>query len=83
MSQLDREHIEEYARLEHEEYEKLLKRIKEGDFDFEADNYPPNERFVKLQRPVAICTSDVRNIWAQVPLCGSLIVPIMPLSFLA
>jgi len=77
---LDREHIEEYARLEHDEYEKLLKRIKEGSFDFEADSYPPDERFVKLQRPVALCTSDVQNIWTQVPLCGSLIVPIMPLS---
>jgi hypothetical protein len=77
---LDREHIEEYARSEHEEYDKFLKRIKEGTFDFEADSYPQDERFVKLQRPVALCTSDVQNIWAQVPLCGSLIVPIMPLS---
>ena len=79
---MDREYLEDYEQKERNEYERLVvRRIKKEEFDFERDRYPPNERFVNLQKPVAVTslgTANVRNLWAQIPLCGSLILPIVP-----
>lgn len=79
---MDREYLEDYAQREEAEYEKLvLKRIREGKFDFEKDKYPPDNRFVNLQYPVALASywsSNWSNIWAQVPFCGSLTLMIPP-----
>ena len=73
---MDREYLEDYEQKEHAEIERFLRRIQEGKFDFEKDKYPPDERFVNLQKPVAITNlegANVKNIWTQVPFCGSLI----------
>lgn len=79
---MDREYLEDYEQKERAEYEALKKRIREGKFSFEKDRYPPDERFVKLQKPVAsvitLDTARIGNIWAQVPFCGSLILILTP-----
>jgi len=82
MNILDREYLEDYEQREYEEYKRLVeKRIQEGKFDFEKDRYPPDDRFVKLQKPVAITTartSIISDLWAQAPFCGSLSVSLVP-----
>lgn len=80
---LDREYLEDYRAKEYRDYEDLEKKIKEGRFDPAKHKYPPNERFKNIQEPVAY-TSGLKahcekNIWAQIPFCGSLLVDIVPL----
>ncbi len=79
---MDREYLEDYEQKERSEYENLEKRIREGRFDFEKDKYPPDERFVNLQRPVALVSleaANVRSLWTQVPFCGSVALSLMSL----
>jgi len=77
---LDREYLEDYEQTEREEFERLVgKTLEEGSYSFENDRYPPNERFVKLKKPVAKVsweTMNIRNIWGQIPFSGSLILPL-------
>ena len=79
---MDKEYLQDYEQKEHSEYERLVvKRIREGRFSFEKDRYPPDERFVNLQKPVAVVSygaANVSNLWAQVPFCGSLILFLVP-----
>lgn len=76
-----REYLEDYHEKEQSEYGKLINRIWRGQFSFRKDRYPPDRRFVKLQRPVALTSPHgVRdNLWAQLPFCGSLILILLPL----
>jgi len=80
---LNREYLEDYEKKEMEEYERLfLKRMQDGKFDFKKDRYPPDQRFPKLQKPVALASFEsatLGNPWAQVPFCGSLIVFLTPI----
>lgn len=83
---LDREYLEDYEQREIREFVKLVRRIHEGKFSFEKDRYPPDERFVNIQKPVAMTSlrvASLNKIWAQVPFSGSLILvlPTWPLSF--
>ena len=76
---LDREYLEDYQQKEIEKRKRLLKDIEVGQFDLEKDKYPPDKRFVKIQKPVVSTTigcASVRNIWTQIPFCGSLIINI-------
>lgn len=79
---MDREYLEDYEQREEAEYKELvLKRIREGKFDFKKDKYPADNRFVNLQYPVALASywsTNWSNIWAQVPFCGSLVLMIPP-----
>jgi len=80
---LDREYLEDYEQKEKAQYEKLLKDIQEDKFDFTKDRYPPDERFVQLQKPVALATagsSRINDICAQIPFSGSLILMLEPLQ---
>ena len=81
---MDKEYLEDYDAKEVREYELLKKKIQEGKFDFERDEYPPADRFRNLQEPVAhALTPEAHrgtNIWAQVPFSGSLVIDISPLS---
>jgi hypothetical protein len=74
---LDREYLEDYEAKEKAEYEQFMKRIADGRFSFETDKFPPDERFIKLQKPVAL--AGLGNPWVQVPFCGSLIVILSPI----
>lgn len=79
---MDKEYLEDYNERERAEYERFFKSVQQDRFSFETDRYPPDERFVKIQRPVASTTlklGHARNVWAQVPFCGSLILPLMPI----
>lgn len=79
---MDKEYLEDYKRKELAEYERLVvKGIEKGSFSFGKERYPPNNRFVKLQEPVALTTLETAhydNIWAQIPFCGSLVLPLAP-----
>ena len=56
---LDRESLEDYERKEMAEYERLvLKSIEQNKFDFSKDRFPPDDRFVNLQKPVAFASYD-------------------------
>ena len=77
---MDREYLEDYEQKELSEYKRLERKIREGKFDFEKDRYPPAKRFVKLQKPVALTSlevANVRDLWTQIPFCGSLVLPLM------
>jgi hypothetical protein len=78
---LNREYLEDYEQREKSEYKRFLERLKNGS-TLSDERYPPDNRFVKLQRPLAaLYNFDIlENIWAQVPFAGSLLIPIPPLS---
>jgi len=79
---LNKESLEDYRQKELAEYERLVVQgIKRGTFSFGRDKYPSEDRFIKLQRPIAVTsleTARITNIWAQIPFCGSLILPLPP-----
>lgn len=78
---MDREYLKDYEQGEQRELERLLKNIREGKFSFDEDRFPPNERFIKLQRPVALASplsTNSSNLWAQIPFSGSLIIYLPP-----
>jgi hypothetical protein len=79
---LDREYLEDYQQKEKAEQGKFFKKIQEGKFDIGKDRYPPDDRFVKLQRPVTVCNllfAHTNCFWAQVPFSTSLVLSIPPL----
>ncbi|MCJ7633275.1 hypothetical protein MUP77_12900 [Candidatus Bathyarchaeota archaeon] len=74
---MNRDYLEDYSQREASEYDKLKRRIRDGSFSFTDDRYPPDERFVKIQKPVAFAEFEAiskENLWAQLPFCGSLVV---------
>jgi len=79
---MEKEFLIEYEQKERSEFERLEKRILEGEFSFEKDTFPPDNRFIKLQKPVALTalgTSNLEAIWVQIPFCGSLILLLPPI----
>ncbi|MDH5733884.1 MAG: hypothetical protein OEY88_08910 [Candidatus Bathyarchaeota archaeon] len=84
LSIMDKEYLADYEKREKAEFERLvLKKIPEEKFDFLKDKYPPDRRFLKLQKPVTASTFEfesISDVWAQVPFCGSLILtlPALP-----
>jgi len=81
---MDRKYLEDYAQKELSEYDRLVvEKMVDGRFQFEHDRFPPDYRFVKIQKPVAFATSkasNLKNLWAELPFCGSLIISIPPIS---
>jgi hypothetical protein len=79
---LDREYLDDYKQKELSEYERsVTRRITKGTFSFGKDKYPPEDRFAGLKRPIALTTLEtarITNVWAQIPFCGSLILPLPP-----
>jgi hypothetical protein len=79
---MKREFLEDYEQKEKANYEKtVMKRLTDGAFDFEKDKYPPDERFIKMQRPMALAPLEIaksQDIWAQIPFCGSLVIGLAP-----
>ena len=79
---MDKEYLEDYEQKERSEYERFLKSVQEGKFSFKEDRFPPDERFLNLQKPVAYASvgeySDISDLWAEVPFSGSLIIPLPP-----
>ncbi len=91
---MDKGYLEDYEQREQAEYDRLADRIREGRFAFGKESFPPDRRFVKLQKPVALAavldvskvgglmnnvscdTSIENNLYAQIPFCGSLVLPI-------
>jgi hypothetical protein len=80
---LDTEYLEDYEQRENIEFERFLNGVQEGRLSFQNDKYPPDSCFYELHRPVVDAAIDAlselpnrKNIWAQIPLSGSLILPI-------
>ena len=73
---MDKEYLVNYERKEQEQWDKLIvRKIEAGTFSKEKDRYPPKERFINLQKPIANTTLRSQTngrFWAQVPFCGSL-----------
>ena len=64
-----------------ENFRNLLRSIEEDKFSFPKDRYPPLERFRKIQKPIAISPHvQMKNVWAQIPFCGSLVYPLYPVT---
>ncbi len=74
---MEKAYLEDYAQKEKEENELFLNMFRSGKFSIEKDRYPPDNRFIKLQRPVAIAGPG--PIWCQIPFSPSLIVLVPPI----
>ncbi len=80
---MDREYLKDYEEKEWNEYQKLVKRTLEGKLSFGRDVFPDDGRFVKLQKPVGFASHETpicRNLWSQIPFCGSLILSLNPFA---
>lgn len=80
---MDKEYLEDYEQKEQVQRERLQRDIMEGKFSFGKDRYPGDERFVKLNRPVALAGRKAAmsgDLWAQVPFSGSLILLLPSIS---
>lgn len=81
---MDRDFLEDYEQKERSEYERLLRKINDENFSFENDKFPPDERFINIQKPVATFPSlwlaTAKDIWAMIPFCGSLICYLPPVK---
>jgi len=76
---LDREFLEDYEERELEEGNYFRKMASEGRFS-KTDLYPPIERFHKLNYPLVWAAPGGMSIWPQIPMCGSLLIQILPVS---
>jgi len=81
---MDKEFLLDYEEGELEERRNFLKSLDE-DFEFETDRFPSDNRFPRLAKPVAEVSprrtgGTESDIWAQVPFCGSLLVPLPPID---
>jgi hypothetical protein len=78
---MDKEFLEDYEQRESSEYRALLESIVRDEFDLKRDRFPPDRRFLNIQRPVAVTsfgTMRADHIWAQIPFCGSVILALPP-----
>ncbi len=76
---MNKEFLEDYQKKELEEYRSYCNKIDLESFSFKKFPYPPDERFVKIKKPVTIASNESLKgdaIWAQLPFTGSLIFPI-------
>lgn len=79
---MDREYLEDYKQREKAELARFLRGLQSGKLCLGKDKYPPDERFLKLQKPVARASfgnTSIDKIWAQIPFCGSLLLLLPPL----
>jgi hypothetical protein len=79
--QLDKDYLKDYKEKEDAEYAILLKEIENGNFSLGNDKYPPDNRFVRLGKPVAFTTPETarpENLWATIPFSGSTLVLLLP-----
>lgn len=79
---MDREYLEDYKQREKADLAHFLRGLQSGKFSLGKDKYPSDERFVKLQKPVAKASfgnTSIDKIWAQIPFCGSLLLLLPPL----
>lgn len=74
---MNKDFLSEYHQKEFEQIGEYLKKIETGSADL---TYPPKNRFPKLKEPVALSSVAKGPFWPLIPLFGSLIIPIHPLS---
>jgi len=78
---LDREYLEDYEQKEYHQQERFLKDLREGRFSLSVDKYPPDSRFVNIQKPVTLAFGATfhGNLWSMIPFCGSMLLTIPPI----
>ncbi|MDA4114290.1 MAG: hypothetical protein OK474_09610 [Thaumarchaeota archaeon] len=69
------EQLTSYEQEESSRFDQYLKRIERG----ETGGYPEPERFRRLTEPVGKRATDA-SLWPQIPLFGSLTVPLFPVN---
>lgn len=76
---MQKEFLQDYQEDENERIERFRQEIlRQGKLTPET-MFPPKERFRRLSKPYAVaCLPPAASIWPQVPLYGSLIIPIFP-----
>lgn len=77
---MNRDYLQDYWEKEKIEGKKFEREVLEGRFSLENDIYPPKDRFVNLQKPIALITqlANINNLWCQIPYSGSSILPLLP-----
>lgn len=71
---MEKEYLEDYLVKEEKEIERFLDDLLRVD---SHSSYPDKSRFHKLKEPIGMADT-YNSIWAQIPLFGSLIIPIRP-----
>jgi len=72
---LNLEQLTSYEQEESSRFDQYLKRVERG----ETGGYPEPERFRRLTEPVGKRATDA-SLWPQIPLFGSLTVPLFPVN---
>jgi len=72
---LNLEQLTSYEQEESSRFDQYLKRVERG----ETGGYPEPERFRRLTEPVGKRATDA-SLWPQIPLFGSLVVPLFPVN---
>lgn len=77
MIYLDKEFLESYHAKEIDEIKKYLDKLSLGESNI---SYPDKNRFHELKEPVGEAYFPNKSIWPQIPLFGSLIIKICPIT---
>ena len=75
---MNKEYLIDYEKRELEEHEKYKKMLINGKFDVN-NIFPPENRFVKLSRPIA-WSMTAEDFWPQIPISGSTIQMLFPIK---
>ncbi len=78
---MNKEYLEDYKHKEFAQIKGYLSKLEVGRGIPTGDAsvvYPQKSRFPKLKEPVALCGVLNDSIWPQIPLFGSLILPVPP-----
>jgi hypothetical protein len=74
---MDKEYLTDYQAREEEEMHAFIRAVINGDFNRD-EGFPPKRRFHKLMEPIVTASQVEATIWPQIPLCGSLLIHIVP-----
>lgn len=72
-----KEFLQDYEESEKEKINNFIHQLEDGNFS-QDDHYPPKERFVNLNDPIAVPATTEINIWGLIPFNGSTIVSLIP-----
>jgi hypothetical protein len=74
---VNEDYLSDYQAHEFEALEVFARKVERGDFDLD-EGFPSKRRFHRLNNPFALATQVESSIWPQIPLCGSLLITLVP-----
>jgi hypothetical protein len=74
---MNQEYLTDYSAREAEEIEAFYRKVSQGNID-QNEGFPPKRRFHRPREPFALAAKYQASIWPQIPLCGSLLITIVP-----